>query len=206
MPWGFAMRILLLIATSSMFLNACTGVNKSGGDSSAASADSEKPALTVESVRRFVAKTLSIKNDGPQKLYSFEGFCLDVSGLWFPHLKASGLKGVMQQTSGVGYLDVDGQQVQRSPTHFFIAFNPNTPEEIILDPTYAQFFLDAEKAGLQKVLVEKTSEIHRVYSRYAKTLRVETVGDELTGKYNAKQVSELIYSTGKFKANRTSLD
>jgi hypothetical protein len=182
------------------------GLSKKTDDSVTASADAQKPALTVESIRRFVSKTLSVRVDGPQRLYSFEGFCLDVSGLWFPHLKSAGLKGIMQQTSGVAYLDVDGQQVQRSPTHFFIAFNPNTPEEIILDPTYGQFFNDSEKMGIPKVLVEKTSEIHRVYARYSKVLRVETTGDELTGKYNPQQVSDMIYSTGKFKAHRTSLD
>ena len=200
------MRCLLSVVISSVLLMGCIVVSKRTKDSSASSADAAPPAVTIESIRKFVSKTLSSRNDQMQRLYSFEGFCLDVAGLWFPYLKNSGLKGVLQQTSGVGYVDVDGQQVQRSPTHFFIAFNPNTPEEIIFDPTYGQFFLDSEKMGIPKVLVEKTSEIHRVYSRYSKVLRVETLGDESTGKYNAQQVSDLIYSTGKFKANRTSLE
>lgn len=60
--------------------------------------------------------------------------------------------------------------------------------------------------NLPKVLVEKLSEIHRVYSRHAKNLRVEIVGDESLGKYNPKQVSDALYSTGQFAKNRTSLD
>lgn len=83
-----------------------------------ASADAQRPAVSVESLRRFASTTLNSRVEGFERLYSFEGFCLDVAGLWFPHMKKAGLRGVLQQTSGVAYMDVEGQKVQRSPTHF----------------------------------------------------------------------------------------
>ncbi len=200
------MRLLALFTIVCAGTAGCKGVPLKSEESLPASADAQRPTVSVESLRRFASTTLNSRVEGVERLYSFEGFCLDVAGLWFPHMKKAGLRGVLQQTSGVAYLDVEGQKVQRSPTHFFIAFNPNTPEEIIFDPTYGQFISEASSMNLPKVLVEKSSEIHRVYSRYAKNLRVEIVGDESLGKYNPKQVSEALYSSGQFAKNRTSID
>lgn len=138
-------------------------------------------------------------------MYSFEGWCLDVSGRWLPAIEAENLRGYLQQTSSFHIFSIEDNKIIRSPIHFFIAFNHETDNEIILDPTYGQFFEGAEKLGLPRVLVAKTSDIKEIFANHAAHLRVEVPVDELKGKYNPKEVAELLYSTGQFSKFRTSL-
>ena len=95
--------------------------------------------------------------------------------------KDAGVKVALQQTVGVYYPKVKTRSVQRSPTHFFLAVNPNTKDEIIIDPTYGQFFADAERLNLRPVLVATKDEAIKVYERHESSLRMNVYGDEHTG-------------------------
>jgi hypothetical protein len=162
--------------------------------------------VSLEEVKAFVEQRLRMRSASPTKLFSFEPLCLDTSALWLKELQSSSLNGYLQQTQGLHFFTIDGKKVMRSPTHFFIAFNPRTEDEIVLDATYAQFIVDAQGLGLNPILVQKTSEIKHTFSRYRSRIRTETEGDNYIGRYDPKEAAELIYSTGIFKKNRTSFE
>lgn len=175
-------------------------------DSDVSSAVATKnPAVSLSAVQDFVSRTLKTESNPLGIFYSFESICLDVSAQWMKRLNNSGLRGALQETSGVVHLNVSGRRILRSPTHFFIAFNPGTPQEILLDATYGQFIEGAEKlSNLPLMLVSPTAEIKPFFAKYKKLLRVETHEDEHTGLYDTDEWAEMIYSTGRFSKNRKS--
>lgn len=163
-------------------------------------------AVTLESVRDLVAAKQKKLDPNSTLLHSYEGYCLDFSVLWLQILNESGIKAALQQTHGVYYPKVLGKSVQRSPTHFFVAINPGSADEIILDPTYGQFIAGAERLKLTPILVAQRDEVIRVYRRYVRSLRLNVFFDEHMGLYDPREVAEMIYSFGRYSSSRTSLE
>jgi hypothetical protein len=120
-------------------------------------------------------------------------------------MKQDGVRSALQETSGVAYVTSGTQKIQRSPTHFFIAFNSGTSNEFILDATYSQFIADAKKLGLNPVFIGKPTELAKIFAKYSANLRVEVPFDEHTGKYDPQEVAELVYSFGRYSKNRKSM-
>jgi len=162
--------------------------------------------VRLDEIRNFVEQRQRINSSPLKKMYSFESYCLDYSALWLKELQQSPFKGYLQQTQGVHFFTIDRKKVMRSPTHFFIAFNPKTTDEIILDVTYGQFILGAESLALDPILLAKTSEIENIFSKYKSRIRIKTSSDDFIGRYDPQEATELIYSTGRFSKNRTSFD
>ncbi|MEY2987345.1 MAG: hypothetical protein RJB13_866 [Pseudomonadota bacterium] len=154
------MRVIIYLGLL-FALAACR--NRNGGlESEAASVQSSQQSIAF--IRSFVESKLRQQGREPSELFSFEGHCLDYSALWIKIFSDSGIKVALQQTSGVYYPKVNGKSVQRTPTHFFLAVNPDSADEIIIDPTYGQFFAEAERLDLRPVLVATKEEVFAVYS------------------------------------------
>lgn len=162
--------------------------------------------VTLESVRNLVAAKLKRHDPNSDPLHSYEGYCLDFSAVWLQILNESGIKAALQQTHGVYYPKVLGKSVQRSPTHFFVAINPGSAGEIILDPTYGQFIAGAERLNLTPILIAERDEVIRVYRRYVRSLRLNVFFDEHMGLYDPREVAEMIYSFGRYSSSRSSLE
>ena len=190
-----------------LLLALCAAVGCRKGSSVAESepASVQSPQQSIAFIRSFVESQLRLKSTSSEPLYSFSGHCLDYSALWMQIFKDAGVKVALQQTVGVYYPKVKTRSVQRSPTHFFLAVNPNTKDEIIIDPTYGQFFADAERMNLRPVLVATKDEAIKVYERHESSLRMNVYGDEHTGEYDPKDVAEMLYSFGTHSNTRTNM-
>jgi hypothetical protein len=172
------------------------------GDSQVGSVNSS--AVNVDTVRSFVQSKLRAQKAADEPLHSYEGHCLEFASLWHEFLNGSGFVANLQQTQGVYYPVVSGQGVQRSATHYFVAINAGTQDEILIDPTYGQFFSEAQRQGLQPIFVGKRQELSQLYRQNSKKLRMVVSYDEHTGRYDAGEVVEMIYSFGSHSKNRSS--
>lgn len=197
-------RFASSLLTSLTLMSGVSGCKVRGSD--AAPNSHPQAPIRIEEVKSFVEQRLRMKASNPTKMFSFDGYCLDYAALWLHELSSSSFKGYLQQTAGVHFFKVDGKHILRSPTHFFIAFNPRTPDEIILDPTYAQFISGAEQYGLDPILIAKTSDIQKVYAQLKGRIRTQLEADDFIGRYDPQEAAELIYSTGAFSKNRTSFE
>lgn len=187
-----------------VFLMGCK-VNPETTSSGVGSVSAPSSGLTQDSIQRYIDTKLKAESSPADKLFSFDGLCLDVSAGWLGLMKQDGVRSALQETSGVAYVSAGTQKIQRSPTHFFIAFNPGTSNEFILDATYSQFIADAKKLGLNPVFIGKTTELAKIFEKHSENLRVEVPFDEHTGKYDPQEVAELIYSFGRYSKNRKSM-
>lgn len=193
------MKLMVFLSALSVF----AGCRKGSGVTESEAASVRSLQQSISSIRSFVESQLR-RNDG-SPLYSFQGHCLDYSALWVQLFNDAGMEVALQQTVGVYYPKVTGKSVQRTPTHFFLAVNPGTADEIIIDPTYGQFFSGAERLNLTPVLVAKKVEVLAIYERHSSNLRMNVFGDEHTGEYDAREVAQMLYSFGDHSRSRTNM-
>ncbi|MEN9810613.1 MAG: hypothetical protein RLZZ488_2180 [Pseudomonadota bacterium] len=172
-------------------------VSKAGG--------SRTSFVTLAEVQDAVTKIVNQNPNEVADLFSFTGNCVAVSDSWTHKFKANTKFPVYQGSiSGTMFVNVGGKKQLRDANHTFILFNPGRRNEIIFDPTYGQFILDApEISGLPRMLLKPTAEAPSIYFKHSKNLRIfTTLTDDATGHYNPAEFTEFLYGFGRYSKNR----
>lgn len=163
--------------------------------------------------------------------------CADFSTLWLGLLnKQYNYKMLYSQTDGFGTLEMqDEKTIRRDKIHVFVTDralcrnDSNCDDEIIIDPTYLQFFefgecifngenaictnMGRHKTAFEslktqpRIFVGTKSMLFALYQKYSSLVRVEQVSnlDPNVGLYIPKSVVSLIYSTDNNSSIRTNL-
>jgi hypothetical protein len=161
---------------------------------------------------RRIADEMISKEPAADGWWSSYNLCTDLSGKWLPELEKRGMKVTFSATDSNAVranVIVNGLEQQAYKFHVFLTDSSfGTGEnEIIFDPTYMQFLEGADKLkGLPKIFIGTHSDAEKLFARFKKNCRVEAGegGDPLTGKYEIKSFTELIYSYGRSAAARQS--
>lgn len=195
--------LLVLLPLAVLF--GCNTKRDSNESQLSAAGSSQGPWVTLAEVQDAVTKIVKQNPNEVTDLFSFTGDCVAVSDTWTHKFKASTKLPVYQGSiSGTMFVNVGGKKQLRDANHTFIVFNPGTRNEIIFDPTYGQFILDApEISALPRMLIKPTSEAASIYSKHSKKLRIFTTrSDDATGNYNPAEFTEFLYGFGRYSKNR----
>lgn len=163
---------------------------------------------------RRIADEMIAREGDADAWWSGYNLCADLSGKWLPELEKRGMKTVLQATDTANSRStviLDGREIQAHKFHVFLADNSlGTGEnEIIFDATYRQFLEGSDKlSGIPKIFIGTRAEAERLFARFKKSCRVEAGegGDPMTGRYETKSFTELIYSYGRNAGARQSFE
>lgn len=183
----------------------CSNRKDSNESQVSAAGSSQGPIVALAEVQDAVRKIAKQNPNEVGDLFSLSGNCVGVSDLWIHKFKSSTKLPVYSASiRGTMYVKVGGKSLLRDGGHTFILFNPGTQNEIIFDPTYGQFILDAQRiSDLPQMLLKPTAEVSSVYSKYSKNLRIFTTQtDDATGSYNPTEFTEFLYGFGRYTKNR----
>lgn len=161
---------------------------------------------------RRIADKMIAAEPAADSWWSGFNLCTDLSGKWLPELNKLGMKATLSATDSNAVkatVIADGRERQVYKFHVFLTDGSiDTGEnEIIFDPTYRQFIAGADKLkGLPLIFIGTRADAERLFGRFKKYCRVEAGedGDPLTGRYEIKSFTELIYSYGRNAGARQS--
>lgn len=187
-------------------------------------------ALPVEPAARADALRAAVEELQAQAAepLSAAGNCAAFSQLWLEKLNLErGYRLTYSETAGMGGVDLaGGGTVRRDKTHYFLADRTACGaagpcgEEIVIDPTYLQFFEGGEclyeeagcappeeLRGLPRVLAGTREEIAAFYEKLAGRVRLYADGlDPQAGRYDAASAASLIYSFGANSGLRSNME
>lgn len=126
-----------------------------------------------------------------------DGYCLDLSAKWLERLRRAGLPArlvTVDPALAPGGAVVDGRRVRAGKFHAVVLIGEEGPEELLLDPSYRQFF--ADPSGLPEVFLGSRAQVARIFASRRKTLRVELHDDPFLGRYDPDSLAELVYGFG----------
>lgn len=126
-----------------------------------------------------------------------DGYCLDLSAKWFERLRRAGLPArlmTIDPALASGGAVVDGRRVRAGKFHAVVLIGAEGPEELILDPSYRQFFSDS--AGLPDVFLGTRAQAAALFASRRTALRVELYDDPHLGRYEPGSFAELVYGFG----------
>lgn len=171
---------------------------------------------TVEAVSAEAAEPMSAASD-----------CAAFSQVWLEKLNLEkDYRLIYAETAGMGDVELaGGGALRRDKTHYFLTdrtlCGPAEPceNEIIVDPTYLQFFeggeclygagcpAPEELLALPRVLVGTRGEIKAFYASLAGRIRLYAEGLDLqAGRYDAASAASLIYSFGPNSGLRSNIE
>lgn len=183
-------------------------------------------------VWRQIVRTVLAEGGDPM---AAAGSCEAYATKWIQRLAQNGYPLAYAQTSGMGDVIVDGKPRKQDKIHVFVADRGlcngegDDPSEIIIDPTFTQFFEPGEclfedsraeylanggtwdpkdiLTRLPPVFVGTRANIITIYQAYRSRLRsAQTTGvDANTGKYEPASLASLHYSFKPNDALRTNL-
>lgn len=160
----------------------------------------------VEDYRRTIAEiynSLPSKEDQAQWA-SAVGHCGDVSISWLPALLEKGFSVSFEQTDVVGKIAPEGDHFDNK-IHFFLADRTfGAKQEIIIDPSYLQFFQEGETLREPLIFIGTRDELQNFYGKHKQRMRLNVPEDPYTGSYDLKELISFIYSFGEYEKGRTS--
>lgn len=184
---------------------ACNNRKDSSESQVSMAGSSPGSVVTLAEIQDAVAKIVRQNPNEVEDLYSFTGDCVAVSDAWTHKFKASTNFPVHQGSiSGTMFVNFAGKKQLKHVNHTFLLFNPGTKNEIIFDPTYGQFILDAQNiSGLPRMLLKPTAEAENIFSKHVKKLRTYTTRtDDATGSYHPTEFTEFLYGFGRYTNSR----
>jgi len=149
-----------------------------------------------------------------EDFFSKEGYCLDYSMALYIKLQQMGFKNIKVMETRpykLSYLEVQGQKSKEraDKIHFFLTDNESVPDtEIIIDPTYLQFFKKVNLiSAVSPIFVGDQKSLFSFYQENQKLLGWEIFDGEptKTGVYNSREIVCMIYSIGECSVNRSTV-
>ena len=150
-------------------------------------------------IKDAIRDILNSKNS--EDFYNKDGFCLDTSALLMQELERKGFKNIKLAETNIPFkvLNIDGpaKNERASKTHFFL-IDENTieGEEIIIDPTYLQFFDKKIFGKVSPIFIGKADGLENFFDKHSAANGWEVFEGEpiRTGIYQTKEMVCMIYS------------
>lgn len=139
-----------------------------------------------------------LRAEAPYGPWSAEdGYCLDLSAKWLERLRRAGLPArlvTVDPALAPGGAVADGRRVRAGKFHAVVLVGEEGPEELLLDPSYRQFF--TEPSGLPEVFLGSRGQAAKLFAARRTALRVELYDDPYLGRYEPVSFAELVYGYG----------